>query len=203
MKLSQRIRLLLKAFANDLFGEEQVTEVRQVLDGETTAERLTGLLDEAQHQLDSLRLELGNAVVHQKRIERIWQDATVQVKDLDASADAAVRAGQDERAREYLVRLQSAQQNARELEELFHACEQQSIDLREAVNHQQEQLNTLRRRALTLTNREQNVTALAELVDDQQSLSRQTEKLHTELTAWEEQIARREDHLSARREWSK
>jgi hypothetical protein len=47
------------------------------------------------------------------------------------------------------------------------------------------------------------VTALAELLGDQQSLSRRTEKLHDELTAWEEQIARREDYLSARREWSK
>ena len=57
MKLSQRILLLLKTAFNDLFGEDQVTEVRQALDGETTAERLNGLLDEAQHQLDLLRLE--------------------------------------------------------------------------------------------------------------------------------------------------
>lgn len=203
MKLSERIRLLLKAAANDLFGEDQAAEVRQVLNGETTAERLTGLLDEAQRQLDTLRLELGNAVSHQKRIERAWQEAAAQVKSLDAAADAAVQDGQDERARDYLAQLQSAQQNAQELEELAHAGEQRSTDLRGAVNQQQEQLDTLRRRALTLTDRERSVTALAELLGDQQSLSRQTEKLHTELTAWEEQIARREDHISARREWSK
>lgn len=203
MKLSQRIGLLLKAAFNDLFGEEQVDEVRQVLNDETNTERLTGLLDEAQRQLDSLRLEMGNAVSHQKRIEQAWQESAVQVKALDAKADAAVQAGQDERAREYLVQLQSAQQNARELEELAHAGEQRSTDLRTAVNQQQERLDALRRRALALTDRERSVTALAELFGDQQSLSRQTEKLHTELTAWEEQIARREDRLSARREWSK
>jgi phage shock protein A len=203
MKLSERIRLLLKAAANDLFGEDQAAEVRQVLNGETTAERLTGLLDEAQRQLDTLRLELGNAVSHQKRIERAWQESAAQVKSLDAAADAAIQDGQDERAREYLAQLQSAQQNAQELEELARAGEQRSTDLRSAVNQQQEQLDTLRRRALTLTDRERSVTALAELLGDQQSLSRRTEKLHTELTAWEEQIARREDHISARREWSK
>jgi hypothetical protein len=48
MKLSQRIRLLLKAAADDLFGEEPVTEVR-ALDGKPT--RASGLLD-AQRQLD-------------------------------------------------------------------------------------------------------------------------------------------------------
>jgi phage shock protein A len=202
MKLSQRIRLLLKAAANDLFGEE-AAEVRQVLNGETTAERLTGLLDEAQRQLDTLRLELGNAVSHQKRIERAWQESAAQVKSLDAAADAAIQDGQEERAREYLAQLQSAQQNAQELEELARAGEQRSTDLRTAVNQQQEQLDALRRRALTLTDRERSVTALAELLGDQQSLSRRTEKLHDELTAWEEQIARREDYLSARREWSK
>ena len=203
MKLSERIRLLLKAAANDLFGEDQVTEVRHAINGETTTERLAGLLDEAQRQLDTLRLELGNAVSHQKRIERAWQESAAQVKSLDVAADAAIQDGQDERAREYLAQLQSAQQNAQELEELARAGEQRSTDLRRAVNQQQEQLDTLRRRALTLTDRERSVTALAELLGDQQSLSRQTEKLHTELTAWEEQIARREDRISARREWSK
>lgn len=203
MKLSQRICLWLKAAANDLFGEDQVAEVRQTLDGETNAERLTGLLDDVQRQLDSLRLELSNAVSHQKRIERAWRESAVQVKALDAAADAAIQAGQDVQAREYLAQLQSAQQNAGELEELARAGEQRSTDLRAAVNQQQERLDALRRRALTLTDRERSVTALAELLGDQQSLSRQTEKLHTELTAWEEQIARREDHLSARREWSK
>lgn len=203
MKLSQRILLLLKTAFNDLFGEDQVTEVRQALDGETTAERLNGLLDEAQHQLDLLRLELGNAVSHQKRIEQARQETAAHIKSLDAAADAAVQAGQDERAREYLVQLQSAQKHADDLEELARSVEQHSSDLRAAVSGQQEQLDTLRRRALALTNRERSVAALSDLFGDQQSLARQTEKLQRELTDWEEQIARREDLLAARQEWSK
>ena len=203
MKLSERIRLILKVAANDLFGEDQVAEVDQVLNGDTNAEHLTSLLDGAQRQLDSLRLELGNAISHQKRIERARQDSAAQVTALDAAADTAIQAGQDERARECLLQLQSAQQNAHELEALARAGEGHSTDLRLAINQQQEQLDILRRRALTLTDRDRTVTVLAELLGDQQSLSRQTEKLHTELTAWEEQIARREDLLSARREWNK
>lgn len=203
MKLSQRIRLLLKAAFNDLFGEDQVTEVRQTLNGESNTERLAGLLDDAQRQLDILRLELGNAVSHQKRIERACQESAAQVKALDAAADAAIKSGHDDRAREYLTQLHSAQQTTSELEELARSVEQHSIDLRTAVNQQQEQLDALRRRTLALTNRERSVTTLSELLGDQQSLTRQTEKLHAELTAWEEQIARKEDLLSARREWNR
>lgn len=202
MKLSERIRLLLKAVANDLFSEDQVTEVHQVLNGESNTDRLAGLLDDAQHQLDVLRLELGNAVSVQKRIERARQESAAQIKALDAAADTAIQAGQDERAREYLRQLQSAQQHASELEELSRTGEQHSTDLRTAVNQQQEQLDTLRRRALALTDRERSVMALAELLNDQQGLARRTEILHAELTAWEEQIARKEDLLSARREWN-
>lgn len=203
MKLSQRIRLLLKAAVNDLFGEEQAVEVQQALNGETTSERLNGLLDEAQLQLDALRLELGNAVSHQKRIERACQESRVQAEKLDAAADAAIQAGQDERAREYLSQLQSAQKTTQELEELVRSVEQHSTELRAAIKQQQENLDSLRRRSLALTDRERSVTALSELLGDQQSLARQTEKMHAEITAWEEQIARREDLLSARREWSK
>jgi phage shock protein A len=203
MKLTQRLQLLLKAALNDLFGEEQMAEVRQTIDGETTAERLTGVLDEAQRQLDILRLELGNAVAHQKRIAQAWKDAEAHVKTLDAAVDEAVKVGQDDQAREYLTKVKPAQEAAHELCELAQACEQRSADLRLAVNQQQDRLDTLRRRALALTDRERNITALDELFGDQQSLSRQTEKLQTELTVWEEQIARREDRLTARGEWSK
>lgn len=203
MKLTQRLHLLLKTTLNDLFGEEPVTEARRVIDGETTAERLTGLLDEAQRQLDTLRLELGKAVSHQKRIAQAWQEAVAHAKTLDAAVDTAVKAGDDDRAREYLAQVKPAQEAASELEELTQACEQRSADLRLAVNQQQERLDALRRRALALTDRERSVAALDELFGDQQSLARQTEKLQTELASWEEQIAHREDRLTARREWSK
>lgn len=203
MKLSERIRLLLKAAANDLFGEEQAIEIQKTLNGETTAERLDGVLADAQRQLDTLRLELSNAVSHQKRIERASLEAATQVQALDAASDAAIQAGQDERAREYLIQHQAAQKNGQELEELAQAIQQHSTDLRAAINQQQEQLDILRRRALALTDRERSVTALSDLLGDQQSLSRRTEKLQSELTAWEEQIAYREDLLSARREWNK
>jgi phage shock protein A len=180
-----------------------LTEARQVLNGESNTDRLTSLLDDAQRQLDVLRLELSKAVSHQKRIERACKESAAQATALDTAADEAIRAGQDDRARQYLSHLQSMKQQVSDLEELARAGEKHSTDLRIAVNRQQEQLNTLRRRALALSDRERSVTTLAELLGDQQGLARQTEKLQTELSEWEEQIARREDYLSARREWNK
>lgn len=201
MKLTERIRHLIEAAAHDIFGEDGA-EIRRVVDGETTAERLTGLLDEAQRQLDALKMELGNAVSHQKRITQAWQSAEIRVKSLDAAVDAALKAGQEDKAREYLAQVTPAQEHARELGELAQACEQRSADIRQAVALQQEKLDALRRRALALTDRERSVEALDGLLGDQLSLARQTEKLQSDLTAWEEQIARREDKLAARREWS-
>lgn len=203
MKLSRRIQLYLKSAMNDLFGEDQLTEVRQIVNGENTAEHLTSLLDEAQRQLDSLRLELNQAVSHEKRIQVAWQQAAAQIQVMDKALDAAIQAGDDGRAHAYLTQLNAARQHESELEELAKASEKHCADLRAAVSLQQEQLDTLKRRALALTNRERSVAALSELFGDQQSLARQTEKLHNELADWEEQIARREDLLSARREWNK
>lgn len=202
MKLTERIRHLIEATARDIFGEDGA-EIRRAVDGETTAERLAGLLDEAQRQLDSLRLELGNAVSHQKRIAQVWQSAAGQVKTLEAAVDAAVQAGQDEKAREYLAQLKPAREHASELDALNQACEQRSEDVRQAVAQQQEKLDALRQRTLALTDRERSVEALDALLGDQLSLARQSEKLHHDLSVWEEQIARREDRLAARQEWSK
>jgi len=203
MKLSQRIRLLLKTAVNDLFGEDQSSEVHQMINGETDAERLTSLLDDAQRQLDLLRLELNNAVSSQKWIEIAWRQAVTQVQAIDAAVDAAIKSGNDEQAREYLMQLNSASQSENELEELTQTGKKHSNDLRVVVNQQQEQLNILKRRTLALTDRERTALALSELLGNQQSLTRQTEKLHGELTVWEEQIARCEDLISARQEWNK
>lgn len=203
MKLTDRIIFLLKATWNDLFGEEPQAEFRQAISGEVTSSRLTGLLDQAQQHLDALRLELANAVTRQKRIRQTWHEALAKIQTLDAAADEAVKAGQEEQARTFLAQLNPLQKNADELAELTRICEQHTAEVRAAVNGQQDQLDALRRRSLLLEDRESSLSALTELFGTQQSLSRQTESLQAELTQWEEQIARREDKLSARREWSK
>lgn len=203
MKLPQRILLLLRATWNDLFGEEQHSEIRQAISGDVTADRLSGLLNEAQQHLDTLRLELANAVIRQKRIEHSQQDAMAQIQSLHLAVDEALKAGQEQQARALLEQASLQQKNADELAGLAQICEQHTSEVRAAVNKQQEQLNSLRQRSLLLEDRENSLTALTELFGTQQNLMRKTDALQTELAEWEEQIARREDQLAARREWSK
>ena len=203
MKLTQRIHLLLKTTWNDLFGEEPQSEDLQALSGEATVSRLNGLLDEAQEHLDALRLELANAVARQKRIAHARQDALAQVQSLNSAVDEAVKSGQDQQARALLEQVNLLQKEADELAELTQACEQHTSEIRAAVNGQQMQLDSLRRRSLVLEDRENSLAALTELFGGQQNLARQTDVLQTQLATWEEQIARREDQLAARREWSK
>lgn len=200
MKLTERILFLFKTVWNDLFGEE--SEVRQAITGDLTADRLTGVLDEAQQHLDALRLELANAVARQHRITHTWQEALMKIQSLQAKADTALEVGQDEEARTWLEQSNPLEKGANEMAALVQTCEQHTSEIRAAIHQQQEQLDSLRRRALLLSDRESSLSTLTELFGTQQSLTRQTDKMQTELAKWEEQIARREDQLAARREWS-
>lgn len=203
MKLTDRILFLLKATWNDIFGEEPQAELRQAISGEMTSSRLTGLLDQAQQRLDALRLELANGVSREKRIHKSWQDMLPRIERLNVSVDEALKAEDENRARELLAQLNPLEKEASELAELARICERHTAQVRAAVNTQQEQLDSLRRRSLLLEDRENNINALTELFGTQQSIAQQTGALQIELATWEEQIARREDKLAARREWSK
>jgi phage shock protein A len=203
MKLTNRILFLLKATWNDLFGEEPQAELRQAISGDATGSRLTGLLDQAQQRLDVLRLELANGVSRQKRIRQAWQDVLPRIDALNVAVDEALKAEDEEKARTILAQLNPLEKEASELAELARVCEKHTAEVRAAINTQQDQLDALRRRSLLLEDRESNIAALTELFGAQQSISQQTSALQTELIVWEEQIARREDKLAARREWSK
>lgn len=203
MKLTERILFLLKTAWNDLFGEEPQGEVRRVVSGDTAADRLNGLLDEAEQHLDALRLELASAILHQQRIRHTWQDRLAQIESLNLAVDEALKGGREDQARGLLNRINQLQKSADEMAELLRACEEQTSEIRVAVSEQQEQLDVLRQRSLLLGDRESSLAALTEVFGSQESLSHRTEALQDELAQWEEQIARREDKLAARREWNK
>lgn len=203
MKLSQRILFLLKMAWNDLFGEDPQGEVSRVVSGESTSDRLSALLNEAQQHLDALRLELANVVVHQQRIRHSWQERLAEIQYLNTAVDEALKAGREDQARGLLNQVNRLQKGADEMAELVHACETQASEIRTAVSSQQENLDVLRRRSLLLEDREHSIAALTEVFNAQQSLSRRAGALQTELAEWEEQIAKREDKLAVRRDWSK
>jgi chromosome segregation ATPase len=202
-RIAQRILFLLKTIWHDLFGEEPRGEVRRTITGETTSDRLSALLDETQQHLDALRLEMANVVTHQQRIRQTWQERLAEIQYLNTAVDEALKAGRDDQAHGLQSQINRLQKGADEMAELVHACQEQATEIRNAVNSQQEQLDALRRRSLLLEDREHSLATLTEVFSAQQNLSRRAGALQTELTEWEEQIARREDKLAARRDWSK
>ncbi len=198
MSLSHRLRALIRAAVHDVFGEDPLAETRP---GSGEASRLDDLLTEAQTRLDTLRLELAEAVEREKRLARQGAETAAQVKTLDEAVDAALQAGREERAAETLKKLQRAQAYAQELESLRQTSAQYTVQLRAAVETRQDQLAQLRVRAQSLTARERAAETLEGLVKTQRDLARETDALTQEFHAREEQITRREDYLAARQEW--
>lgn len=203
MKLIERLSALLKSLASDILGEETGEALSLAQGDGADAERLAGLLEEAQGRLDALRLELADANGRQKRIALAWQEAQQNSQALDAAVDAALQAGEDDQARTRLVQAQRAQANAKELDELHQASGQLAEQIRAAVADQQERLALLRGRYQALVDRERTAKAMDDLLRAQKELAEQQSVLQKEFQQREAQIAQREDRLAARREWNR
>lgn len=198
MKLSHRLRTLIRTAVHDVFGEEPLAETRP---GSGEVGRLDDLLAEAQTRLDTLRLELAEAEEREKRLARQGAETAAQVKALDEAVDAALQAGREAQAAETLKKLQRAQAYGQELESLRQTSAQYTVQLRAAITTRQDQLAQLRIRAQALSAREHAAETLESLVKAQRDLARETDALTQEFHAREAQITRREDILAARQEW--
>ena len=202
MKWSQRVRLLLRAALDDLFGEGSEDEsgrlprpAKILGRGE---DRLAGMLEDAQRRLEALQVELANAIGRQKRIELQWQEAVSQANRLDQAVDSALQAKQEDEARDLLDQARHSQTRAKELGELYQACKQLTSEIQEAIQAQQEQLQDMQRKYMALTEREMDAEVLEDLARLQREMSRQATGLQAELEKREEQVARREDRIAAR-----
>ena len=194
MKWFDRILTSLRAAARDLLSEEDTPE---------EAERVESLLDTAQTRLRVLRSELAQAVAREKRIEIDWRAAWEQANALDAAIDSALRAGQDDVARSKIEEASRAQVKADELSERYQAAVRVTTRLREEVNALQTQIDEVQRRRTSVTDREQSAASLEQLHQLKREQRKETSTLRDELKSREEQIARREDKLSAKDEIDK
>lgn len=189
MKWFDRILTSLRAAARDLLSEEDAPE---------EAERVESLLDTAQTRLRVLRSELAQAVAREKRIEIDWRAAWEQANALDAAIDSALRAGQDDVARSKIEEASRAQVKADELSERYQAAVRVTTRLREEVNALQTQIDEVQRRRTSVTDREQGAASLEQLHQLKREQRKDSATLRDELKSREEQIAKREDRLSAR-----
>lgn len=201
MKLIRRLRTIAHAVVNDMLGEDSETHEQSVSD-DPAVRQLAAVLENAQADLDALRLELAKAVDREKRITQSQQEATTRAQSLDEAVDQALGEGNDERAAEHLKQAKLARGRADELDDLMKACQKLTAQIRAAVETRQERLSELRGRYQVLADRSDTTDALESLTRTQQELARQTQTLRQEFRDREEQITHREDRLSARQEWS-
>lgn len=191
MKWFDRILTSLRAAARDLLSEEDTPE---------ESDRLDSLLETAQTRLHVLRSELAQAIAREKRAEIDWRAGWEQANALDAGIDSALRAGQDDIARSQIEQASRAQVKADELSERYQACVRVTTRLREEVNSLAAQIDEVQRRRNSIADRELGAESLEQLHKLKREQRKEASTLTSDLKTREEQVARKEDRLSARDE---
>ncbi len=195
MNLFQRLRLALRLFIHDLFGEDSAPATASV------QERIDALLAEAGHRLEMLRAELAETAAREKRAEIEWRAAAAQAEALDAEVDAALRAGQEELARAKSIQLAPLKDRVNLLAEHHEHNRQATAQLQEAAAALQTRLEGAQRKHTELADRERIAETLEQLARLDRELQRNKALLSDGLGEREEQVARREDRLAALEEW--
>jgi len=125
MGIFSRLGTLLKSNVNDLISKAEDPE-----------KMLSQVLVDMKNQLVEAKKQVAVAIGDEKRLKKQWDDQIALSKDWEKKAMAAVHAGDDELAKEALVR-------QKEHEELLHQFEQQWHLQKDAVDKLKDQLRHL------------------------------------------------------------
>ena len=125
MGIFSRLGTLIKSNINDLISKAEDPE-----------KMLSQVLVDMKNQLVEAKKQVAVAIGDEKRLKKQWDDQVALSKDWEKKAMAAVHAGDDELAKEALVR-------QKEHEELLHQFEQQWHLQKDAVDKLKDQLRHL------------------------------------------------------------
>jgi len=188
--LERLVRQIGLAF-HDLIGEGETADHDPLLER----------LEAAEAQLVSLERDCAEATARAKRLEMEWQAGSELLRSLHQQAEAALQAGEDEAARHHQEQARSFAGRVEHLAQQAQAWRQVAGKLQSVLRLQRAQLEELRLRRQSLTEREQGAEMLERLQTWQREM-RQAGMLQTRLREQEEQVARRNDRLAAREELS-
>ncbi len=201
MKLVQRLQLSLRSLVEDIFGEGD--EAGSALAGASPERFLKGMLSEAQGHLDRLQIELASARQHRQNLRRQIQEAQAQADSLNKAVDEALSAEQEDLARSRLAQVQRLENSSKELAQLEQAWNQQVNLLEQAIQEQQTQVESARRKTQALLERENNARITEEMMQVGRDLYHRLDTIQDELRERQERIEQREDRLSARHEFKR
>jgi phage shock protein A len=125
MGLFSRLGALLKSNLNDLISKAEDPE-----------KMLNQVLVDMKTQLVEAKKQVAVAIGDEKRLKKQWDEQQAQAKDWERKAMLAVQAGDDELAKDALMR-------AKEHEELSSQFEQQWVHQKDAVEKLKSQLRVL------------------------------------------------------------
>lgn len=190
MNWIDRVLAALRRTVRDLISEEEALE----------DERIAALLAAARVRIGALRLETDEATAREKRAELEWRATQTEIGALNDAVDTALRTGREAEAREYLKRIQTAQQRAERLSKRRRDYAQAADQLRSEMRRLEMQLDDMDSQTGQLADRERSAEAMEQLNRLRRDLRKFAATAHDELSDREEQIARREDRIDARRE---
>jgi phage shock protein A len=125
MGIFSRLGTLIKSNINDLISKAEDPE-----------KMLSQVLVDMKNQLVEAKKQVAVAIGDEKRLKKQWDDQIALSKDWERKAMAAVHAGEDELAKEALVR-------QKEHDDLSHQFEQQWHMQKDAVDKLKDQLRML------------------------------------------------------------
>jgi len=190
MNWIDRVLAALRRTVRDLISEEEALE----------DERIAALLAAARVRIGALRLETDEATAREKRAELEWRATQTEIGALNDAVDTALRTGREAEAREYLKRIQTAQQRAERLSKRRRDYAQAADQLRSEMRRLEMQLDDMDSQTGQLADRERSAEAMEQLNRLRRDLRKFAATTHDEMSDREEQIARREDRIDARRE---
>lgn len=160
MGIFGRMKTLIKSNVNDIASKAE--DPKKILDQ---------LLLDMQEQLNAAKIQVRDTLADQKRLEKQYADAKKQAEDWEKKAMNAVRAGEDDLAREALARKSQYDEQAA----AFQSSAEQQKGLVEDLKVSLKQLNTkieeAKRKRNSLVARAQQVEAKQAMATTAQSMS--------------------------------
>lgn len=160
MGIFGRMKTLIKSNVNDIASKAE--DPKKILDQ---------LLLDMQEQLNAAKIQVRDTLADQKRLEKQYADAKKQAEDWEKKAMNAVRAGEDDLAREALSRKSHYDEQAA----AFQSSAEQQKGLVEDLKVSLKQLNTkieeAKRKRNSLVARAQQVEAKQAMATTAQSMA--------------------------------
>jgi phage shock protein A len=160
MGIFQRLKTLISSNVNDMINKAENPE-----------KMLNQLVVEMNEQLIESKKAVAMAIADEKKLERETQNQLAQSQEWERKAMLAVRAGQDDLAKEALLRKQEAENNYTQFKQQWEAQKQSVSKLKESLRELQNKIEEAQRKKNLLVARAKRAEAQQKIQQTMSSVS--------------------------------